>query len=273
MLIKIVLALAAVYLLVIIAMTLAQTRLLFPAGLAKGEVQLPPGARRLQFRAAGGLRLHGIHVPAMSLRSSGSALLLGFGGNAWSAETLAAFLSAHVRDHDIVVFHYRGYGPSEGHPGAAALLEDALAVHDHVSGTIHPQNIIAIGLSIGSGPAAYLAQHRKIAGAILVTPFDSLKALARDHYWWAPVGLLLRHHMEVAQLAAEANVPIAIIAAGQDRIVPPSRTDALRRSVRRLVLDRTIANVGHNDIYDHPQFASALREAIDVIEAKTPTLH
>jgi pimeloyl-ACP methyl ester carboxylesterase len=273
MLIKIVLSLAAIYLLIIITMALAQTRLLFPVGLATGDVQFPPGARRLEFRAPDGARLHGIHVPATSSRSSSSALLLGFGGNAWNAETLAAFLSAHVRDHDIVVFHYRGYGPSEGTAGAAALLEDALAVHDHVSSTIAPPNIIAIGLSIGSGPAAYLARHRKIAGAILITPFDSLRALAGDHYWWAPVGLLLRHHMDVADLAAEANVPIAIIAAERDRIVPPSRTDVLRRSVRRLILDRTIANVGHNDIYDHPEFAAALREAVGLIEAKTPTLH
>ncbi len=35
--------------------------------------------------------------------------------------------------------------------------------------------IIAIGFSIGSAVAAYLARHRPVAGLILVTPFDSLE--------------------------------------------------------------------------------------------------
>ena len=54
-------------------------------------------------------------------------------------------------------------------------------------------------LSIGAGPAAYLASQRPIAGLILVTPFDSLTALAREHYPWAPVSLLLRYRMEIAE--------------------------------------------------------------------------
>jgi hypothetical protein len=74
--------------------------------------------------------------------------------------------------------------------------------------------------------------------------------------------------MEVAQLAAETEAPIAVIAAGRDTIVPSRRTEALRRSIRHLVLDRTIAEAGHNDIYDHPAFAAALREAITLIESK-----
>jgi pimeloyl-ACP methyl ester carboxylesterase len=63
------------------------------------------------------------------------------------------------------------------------------------------------------------------------------------------------------------DAPVAIISAGQDSIVPPRRTDALRRSVRQLILDRTIAGAGHNDIYDHPEFASVFREALGRIEA------
>jgi hypothetical protein len=37
---------------------------------------------------------------------------------------------------------------------------------------------------------------------ILVTPFDSLEALARDLYPWAPVGLLLRHRMPTVDSCA-----------------------------------------------------------------------
>jgi pimeloyl-ACP methyl ester carboxylesterase len=267
MLIKIAFVVVGLYLLLIVAITLAQTGLLFPAGMATSHVQLQESARHLDFTTTDGTRLHGVYVPAAVETPPNASLLLGFGGNAWNAETLAAFLSAHVPDRDVVVFHYRGYRPSEGSPGAAALMEDGIAVHDYVMKTIVPDRVVAVGLSIGSGPAIYLARNRDLAGAILITPFDSLKALAREHYWWVPVGWLLRHQMEVATLAAKIDTPIAIIAAEQDKIVPSRRTEALRRSIRRLIFDRTIANTGHNDIYDHPELAAALREAIALIEA------
>ena len=49
-------------------------------------------------------------------------------------------------------------------------------------------------------------------------------------------------------------MPVAIIAAERDEIVPAERTDALRERVRNLVFDRTIAGAGHNDIYARSDF-------------------
>ena len=39
---------------------------------------------------------------------------------------------------DVVAFHYRGYPPSEGSPGAAALVEDALRIHDFARARLRP---------------------------------------------------------------------------------------------------------------------------------------
>jgi hypothetical protein len=41
----------------------------------------------------------------------------------------------------------------------------------------------------------------------------------------------------------------------------------LRRAVPRLVFDRTIGDAGHNDLYDRPAFAEAMREALARIGA------
>ena len=100
-----------------------------------------------------------------------------------------------------------------------------------------------------------------------MTPFDSLVALASDLYPWLPVRLLLRHRMDVADAVAKTAAPVAFIAAEDDRIVPPRRTAALRRSATELVLDRVVAGAGHIDIYDHREDAAAMREALDLIEA------
>ncbi len=130
----------------------------------------------------------------------------------------------------------------------------ALYLHDVL------QQIVAVGFSIGTGVAAYLARHRPLAGLILVTPFDSLEALAREHYFWAPVGLLLRHRMATLDWVGDVRAPTALITARYDTIVPERRSAPLRRAIPNLVFDRTI-EAGHNDLYDHPAFVAALREA------------
>jgi pimeloyl-ACP methyl ester carboxylesterase len=135
--------------------------------------------------------------------------------------------------------------------------------------TLGPRDVIAVGFSIGSAVAAYLAKERPVAGLVLVTPFDSLAALAREHYWWAPVGQLLRHRMPVIDFARGSSVPTAIITASQDTIVPARRSAPLRDAVPHLVFARRI-QAGHNDLYDQPAFAEALREAIYTIASRNP---
>lgn len=263
--VKIAAGIAAVYLIVVVLMALAQDRLLFPRwATGRGSVALPASADRLALELETGERLVGVHLPADE--KPGAALVLGFGGNAWDADALAAYLRSVFPDRDVVAFHYRGYGPSDGHPSARALLEDALRIHDHVAETLEPDAIVAVGLSLGAGPAAHLASRRPVAGAILVTPFDSLTALAREHYPWAPVGLLLRHRMQVADALAAASAPVAVIAAGRDTVVPARRTEPVRSAARNLVLDRVIEGAGHNDLYDAPEFRREMRRALSLME-------
>ena len=91
----------------------------------------------------------------------------------------------------------------------------------------------------------------------LVTPFDSLEALARDLYWWAPVGLLLRHRMPTINFVRGSPVPTALIVAERDTIVPARRSAALRQAVANLVFEGAI-DAGHNDLYGRPAFAAAM---------------
>lgn len=266
---KLAVGLAAVYAAVVGTMALFQTHLLFPTWVAaQNPPSLPSNAERVALEAAEGVRLAGVHIPAAAGAGPSGPLLLGFGGNAWNADAMALYLHGLLPDHVVVAFHYRGYEPSTGQPSAAAVLADSLAVYDHVVETLGPERIVAVGFSIGAGAAAHLARHRPLAGAILVTPFDSLEALAREHYRWVPVGLLLRHSMPTIDLVRDSTVPMALIAAGRDTIVPPRRSAPLRDAIPNLVLDRTIAEADHNDLYDRPAFAEAMREALRRFETE-----
>ncbi|WP_421724547.1 alpha/beta hydrolase [Bauldia sp.] len=268
--IKIALVLVVVFGAVLLLLSFMQTRMLFPAYLVAPPPELPPSAVALDVETGAGEHLYGVHIPPAPSHSGERVVLLGFGGNAWNAACMAVLLHRLFPDRDVVTFHYRGYRPSTGRPSAAALLADAPILYDDVIDRLGPAQVVAVGYSIGTGVAAELASRRPLAGVILVSPFDNLEALAREHFPWAPVGLLLRHQMPAADAIRGATTPVAIIAAENDRIIPPRRTEAFRTAAANLVFDRTIPNVGHNDLYQTPAFEAAMTEALTrILEAGT----
>ena len=239
-----------------------QSHLIFPTHAVPLSGPLPPGAERLSLNSADGHRLVGVHIPA-DVPSREPTLILGFGGNAWNAQDVAEYLHELFPDEEVVTFHYRGYSPSQGSPSADALIADAPLVYDLSVKRVKPRLVIVVGFSIGSGVAARLAQARNLDGLILVTPFDSLKAVAQSMYPWLPIGPFFDHEIDAASGIEKADVPLAIISAERDEIVPTERTNALRRRVPHLVFDRTIPGAGHNDIYVRSDFHEAMREAFE----------
>jgi uncharacterized protein len=265
--VPLILALAALYAVVIIGMYFAQTWLLFPTLLARAtRIRLPASAQRLEVFTPDGHSLCGVRIPPEREPAEGAPTLLGFGGNAWNAEATALTLHALFPFRDVVAFHYRGYAPSGGRPSARALFADSLVIFDQLLRLGAGQRVIPVGFSIGAAVAAYLARHRPVAGLILVTPFDSLEAVARHLYWWAPVGPLLRHRMPTIEFVRGSLAPTALIIAARDAIVPARRSAPLRAAIENLVFERVI-DAGHNDLYDRPEFAAAAREALARIEA------
>ena len=266
MLLTVLLVLVGAYLAIVGVTYASQERLLFPAYLVVPARALPPGAERLTIDAPDGTRLEGVHIPPDGGGRS-STLILVFAGNATNAQGAAELIHEVYPGHDVVAFFYRGYAPSGGLPGAQALLDDAPLVHDLVAERLRPQRIVALGVSLGSGVASALAAQRPLAGLILVTPFDSLSATARQLHPWLPVSLLLRHDMRSAEALHGVRTPVAIVAAGRDRLVRPERTEGLRRAVPNLVHDSTLSGASHDNIFLHPAFEPAMREALARIEA------
>lgn len=234
---------------------LLQDRLLFPRHLVGNP---PPPVGTLTRFESEGLSIAAVAVEGAADRPQ----ILAFGGNGWDAGALAAMLHETLPGHRITAVHYRGYGPSEGRPSADALLADAVKALRHVEERGQAP-VIALGISIGSGPAAELARHGA-AGVVLVTPFDSLARVAGDAYPFLPVRLLFRHEMRPAEALAGSDVPVALIVAGQDYIMRPARAEALRQAIGEPAFERTLP-AGHNDIFRHPDFAPTLRAAVDAV--------
>ena len=260
-LIKLALAMFALWAALVTLFTLMQGAILFPRAMVGPAPSLPDAARRLTLPRPDGVELHGVLIPG---RDAGRPVILGFGGNAWNAESMALFLHGTLPGYTVVAFHFRGYAPSSGSPSSAALMADAESIHDFlVAEGMGDQ--IAIGFSIGSGLAAHLASVRGLQGAVLVTPFDSLQAVARQTLPWAPVRWLFRHDMDALGALRSSQAPVSLILATRDEVIPRARSEALltglEQGAQPPVYLRRIPT-GHNDIYAHPDFAPALRAAL-----------
>ncbi|WP_169054331.1 alpha/beta hydrolase [Nitratireductor sp. XY-223] len=260
---KIAIALAGVYAAIVVAAYFLQTQLIFPAGLV-GRSAPPPGGRNVELTTSDGETVVLIRLSPVGAETGERPVLLGFGGNAWSADAVAELLHRIFPEYEIAAMHYRGYGPSSGRPSAKALFEDAALAFDHLSRQSQA-GVVAVGFSIGASVAVDLAASRPLKGLVLATPFDSLKELAATHYPWLPVRLLLRHRMESAATLRALTLPVAIITADNDTVVPAPRSKPVREAAADLRADTVIAGAGHNDIYERAEFVAALRQSVEAV--------
>ena len=84
-------------------------------------------------------------------------------------------------------------------------------------------------------------------------------------YPWLPIGPFFQHEIDSASALDRTDVPVAIISAERDELIPNSHSEALARRAKNLVFDRTIAGAGHNDIYARSEFHAAMRQALEAV--------
>jgi len=214
-----------------------------------------PAVNEVFLQAKDGTKLHAWHV-----RGSGP-LILYFGGNAeevsWMVEE-----AGNAPGFSWLLASYRGYGLSEGAPGEAALVSDAIEWFDFAAKLpgADPARTVAFGRSLGSGVAVALAAQRPLAQVILVTPYDSLAAVAKRYYWYLPVDLLLKHRFDSIALAPALKQPLLCLIAEHDEVIPPAHGERLCDAWggnRKKVLLR---EAGHNTTDAHPVFWTSIRE-------------
>jgi pimeloyl-ACP methyl ester carboxylesterase len=220
-----ILVVVAIALVLPAAAWLAQDRLIFFPQPVLSTSHLPGHASPLEVTAADGTHLRGWMVRGAT---NPAPAVLYFGGNAEEVSwTLAD--ARWPRDWTIVGVNYRGYGGSEGKPGERELTADALEIYDALAARddVDRRRIVVFGRSLGSAMAVHVAARRPVAGAILVSPFDSLAAVGRDHYAWLPVALLLKHRFDALADARAIHAPATIIVGDSDSIIRAERSRAL----------------------------------------------
>ena len=188
---------------------------------------------------------------------AGPGALLYFGGNGEDVSSSVAPLLAAFPEREIVMLHYRGYGGSAGRPTEADIAADAAGLFDKVHAQ-HP-DVIVMGRSLGTGVAARLASTRPVAKLVLVTPYDSLLGIAERQFPVFPVKYLLIDKYESWRHVPKIGVPVLILAAERDEVIPASSTETLRaRFPAGQVTWVMVPGASHNTIGDDPLYVRAL---------------
>ncbi len=216
-----------------------------------------PQVEPLQIVRPGGVTLRG-----WLARGAGAAprpLVLYFGGNAEEVSWMLGRREA-LAAWDLALVNYRGYGASEGRPLEADLYGDALAVYDRLAARadVDRDRIVAIGRSLGSGVATYLATQRPLAAIVLISPFDSITAVGQHHYPIIPVRLVVGNRYDSLGRAPGIRVPLLMVTGERDTIIPPDHSARLFEAWGGAKQAVVIPGAGHNDLEESPLFWSAI---------------
>lgn len=237
----------------------SQRGLLYPGATAAfvlpGSPSLPAWGANVAIATPDGEILQALYLEA----DAGSPTVLFFLGNADRAanhDLLASTLTE--RGIGLLAVSYRGYPGSTGSPSERGLLIDGIAAFDWLSAR-SGGGIVVLGQSLGSGVAVNTASERPAAGVILVSAYVSMLALAKSHYPYLPVGLLLKDRFRSDLKIARVTQPKLFIHGRRDDVIPLSFGEALYAMApepkEMLIYDA----YGHNDLWDEGMLGDVVR--------------
>ncbi len=243
------LRLAVLYLIWIGSLAVFQERLIFPAW---GQRQLAdlvprhPAAESLWLDIGDGQRVEAWFMPGRGCDAShpGPLVVMSHG----NGEVIDFYPEAYGRyvrlGISLLLPEFRGYGRSDGTPGEAALVGDAVAFLDQAArrSEVDLTRIFYHGRSIGGGVMAQLARQRPPRALILESTFTSLPALAARYLVPA---MFVRHRFDTDRVLRALELPVLIMHGEHDEIVPYSHGRALLKLAR----DGRFYDLGggHND--------------------------
>ncbi len=246
-----------------------QRSLLFPiAGdtTHRPTVHLPDYASAVELPGADG------NVRGLFLRGPpGRAPVLMFShGNAELADELVdRFDAIRALGVHVFVLEYPGYGGAAGVTTADSIAAAQVVAYDWLAANpaVDSDRIVAMGVSIGGGPAAELTRHRRIRALVLLSTFSTLDALAGEMYLPA---LLLRDRFDSEPTLRDYRGPVLIAHGRHDEIIPFAHALRLVAAARNKRFQPY--ECGHADCpYREPAFAELLGDFLRGYGVLAPT--
>ena len=211
-----------------------------------------------------GVRLNALHLRLP--KPDGVVFFLH--GNAGSLQTWFTGGDFYRRTNmDLFIFDYRGYGKSSGRIESQAQLESDVRaawrhVEAHYAGRIGQPGFkrVVLGRSLGTGLASSLSADLQPELTVLVSPYESMLAVAKEQYPWVPAPLL-RYPLRSAESLSRVKTPILLAHGGLDTLIPPRHSTALKAAAPHAQV-LVVPEAGHGDIHEFPAYLDTLAAAM-----------
>jgi uncharacterized protein len=190
---------------------------------------------------------------------SSKGLIFYLHGNAGSLDTWGEVAKRYTElKYDVFMLDYRGYGKSEGSIHSQKQFhEDIQIAYDEMKKMYDQSNIVVLGYSLGTGPAAYLASTNHPRLLILQAPYYSLTDMMRHTYPIIPT-FLLKYKFDTYEYIKQCKMPIVLFHGNRDKVVYYNSSVKLREFLKRTDSLITLDGQGHNGITDNPQYINAI---------------
>lgn len=206
-------------------------------------------------------KLHALYLHQPAAQSKGIVLFLH--GNAGNLETWFTHTDFWLSTgYDVLMPDYRGFGKSTGTiENEAQLNNDVMQAWNYLAHNYKDKKKVFYGRSLGTGLAAKLATQTPADLVVLVSPYTSMTAMAREYYPWVP-SFILRYPLKTDQLLPQLNTKILLLHGTNDRLIDSEHSKRLvtLNPKARLV---EIEGAGHGDIHNFDTYTSTLKAALD----------
>jgi pimeloyl-ACP methyl ester carboxylesterase len=233
---------------------------------ANWRSELPAGIVPLEFTTPQGAQTSFYQQPAAPCRT----LWIVCGGNSFNALEWPDYL-AGLPDPatGFLLVEYPGYGACAGRPSRESILENCQAALDawrrHVGAEAANIRLNILGHSLGAAVALNFVQTIDADRLLLISPFTSMRDLARRQVGW-PWHWLLRQNYDnrarLAELSARLRCPaITIVHGNNDQVIPVE----MGRELAKLFPEIRYAELAGED---HNGILERLVEILQISEAQ-----
>lgn len=213
--------LAGIYLTVCLVVWACQRRLVYHPD---AEIESTPADVGLAYESVrlvtvDQVRLGAWYVPRENARGT-TIFCHGNAGNI--SHRIGELVIWHDLGFNVLLFDYRGFGESEGHPSEAGTYLDADAAWDFVTRIKGEPagRIVLAGRSLG-GAVAIEAALRHAPGALVVeSTFTTLPDVGQRLYGFLPVKLLMRDRYASVEKIGRIACPKVFLHGRDDELIP-----------------------------------------------------
>lgn len=165
-------------------------------------------------------------------------------------------------NNSLIFVEYAGFSNDNRKPSKELILNDVKNINNFIEEQRF-KKIIIYGESLGSAVGSYHAKIGNIEHLILVTPFSSIKDIAKSQFPYFPVNLILKENYDNIKWLSNYEGKITILHGNKDSVVPAKFSKKLYENLKtenkQYIL---IEGFNHNDLWLSNEFNDKLFEVL-----------